>query len=151
MDTDPKTQDVAHAVLEIIPLTMRTVGAAMRRVGHDLFPGHMRVLGMCSKRVWTLRELAEAQGVTPPTMSRTVNVLVTRGWLTRTPSEQDRREVQISLTPHGQEVFEEAQRKIQAHIAELLVHLSPGELESMLAGLMILRDAFQAGIDAENH
>jgi DNA-binding MarR family transcriptional regulator len=151
MDTDPKTQDVARAVLEIIPLTMRTVGAAMRRVGHDLFPGHMRVLGMCSKRVWTLRELAEAQGVTSPTMSRTVNVLVTRGWLTRTPSEQDRREVQIGLTPHGQEVFEEAQHKIQAHIAALLVHLSPGELESMLDGLVILRDAFQAGIDAENH
>jgi DNA-binding MarR family transcriptional regulator len=150
MDTDPKTQEVARAVLEIIPLTMRTVSAAMRRVGHDLFPGHMRVLGMCSKRVWTLRELAEAQGVSPPTMSSTVNVLVTRGWLTRTPSEQDRREVQIDLTPQGQEVLEEAQRKVQAHVAALLVRLSPGELETVLAGLVILRDAFQADIDAEN-
>jgi DNA-binding MarR family transcriptional regulator len=150
MDADPRTQEVSRAILEIIPLTMRTVSTAMRCVDHDLFPRHMRVLGMCSKRIWTLRELAEAQGVTPPTMSRTVNVLVTRGWLTRTPSEQDRREVQISLTPHGQEVLEEAQRKIQAYIAALLVRLSPGELESMLAGLVILRDAFQAGIDAEN-
>jgi DNA-binding MarR family transcriptional regulator len=107
------------------------------------------VLGMCSKRVWKLRELAEAQGVSSPTMSRTVDVLVTRGWLTRTPSEQDRREVQIGLTPNGQEVFKEARHKVQAHVAAALARLSQEELETMLAGLIILRDAFRAGIDAE--
>ncbi len=149
MAADTKTQEVARAVLETIPLTMRTVGAAMRRVGHDLFPGHMRVLGMCSKRAWKLRELAEAQGVSSPTMSRTVDVLVTRGWLTRTPSEQDRREVQIALTPNGQEVLEEARLKVQANVAAVLVRLTQEELETVLAGLIIMRDAFRAGSDAE--
>jgi DNA-binding MarR family transcriptional regulator len=150
MGADAKTRQGARAVLEIIPPIMRTVGADMRRVGHDLFPGHMRVLAMCSKRVWTLRELAEAQGVSPPTMSRTVNVLVTRGWLTRTPSEQDRREVQIDLAPRGQEVFEEARSRVQARIAELLVPLSTGDIDAMLTGLGILRDAFQATVDDED-
>jgi DNA-binding MarR family transcriptional regulator len=149
MDTDRRIQEAARAVLEIIPPTMRTVGTEMRRVGHDLFPGHMRLLGMCANRVWTLRELAEAQGVRPPTMSRTVNALVERGWLTRTPSEQDRREVQISLTAHGQEVFEEVGRKVQAHIATLLAPLTAVELETMLAGLAVLHKAFEAAFQSE--
>jgi DNA-binding MarR family transcriptional regulator len=150
MGIDQKTLEAARQVTEIIPLTMRTVGAEMRRVGHGVIPVHMRILGMCTKRVWTLSELAEAQAVSLPSMSKTVNTLVERGWLTRTQSEEDRRVVLIGLTPAGQQVLDKAQRHTQARVAELLAPLSAGELETLLAGLAILRGAFLAAFESEN-
>jgi DNA-binding MarR family transcriptional regulator len=150
MGIDQKTLEAARQVTEIIPLTMRTVGAEMRRVGHGLIPVHMRILGMCTKRVWTLSELAEAQAVSLPSMSKTVNTLVERGWLTRTQSEEDRRVVRIGLAPAGQQVLDKAQRHTQARVAELLAPLSADELETLLAGLAILHDAFLAAFEPEN-
>jgi DNA-binding MarR family transcriptional regulator len=150
MGTDQKTLEAARQVMEIIPLAMRTVGAEMRRVGHGVIPVHMRILGMCTKRVWTLSELAEAQAVSLPSMSKTVNTLVERGWLTRTQSEEDRRVVRIRLTPAGRQVLDKAQHHTQARVAELLAPLSAGELETLLAGLAILRDIFLAAFEFEN-
>ena len=150
MGTDQRTLEAARQVAEIIPLIMRTIGAEMRHAGHGLIPVHMRVLDTCARRVWTLSELAEVQAVSLPTMSRTVNTLVERGWLTRARSEEDRRTVHIGLTPTGQRVLDETHRQIQAHMSGLLAPLSADERETLLAGLAILRDAFLAAIEFEN-
>jgi DNA-binding MarR family transcriptional regulator len=128
---------------------MRTIKAQMRRSEHSLMPAHMRLLSMCARRTWNLGELAEAQAVSAPTMSKTVNALVERGWLARTPSVEDRRVVHIGLTPTGEQVLSETHRQSEALIAELLVTLSPAERDTLLAGLAILRKTFEAAIVSE--
>lgn len=145
---DP-TREAARQIVEIIPLVMRTVGAHMRRSAHGVLPGHMRVLGMCAKHAHNLSDLAEAQSVSPPTMSRTVNTLVERGWLVRIPSEEDRRVVHIEVTPTGKQVLDEVRRQSETRVAEVVASLSPDELETMLAGLAVLREVFEAALQSE--
>lgn len=146
---DEQTREAARQVVETIPLIMRTVGAEMRRAVHTGMPAHMRVLGMCSRRAWSLSQLAEAQAVSAPTMSKTVNTLVERGWLARTPSEEDRRVVHVTVTPAGKQMLDEAHQQTVDHVAALLAALSPDERETLLAGLAVLRSALTPVLESE--
>src|SRR5215469_17930582 len=53
----------------------------------------------------TLGELAGAEQVKPPTMSRVVEGLVSRGLAERVPSPEDRRAVRIATTPKGRRLL----------------------------------------------
>ncbi|MDF2556110.1 MAG: MarR family transcriptional regulator [Microbacterium sp.] len=80
----------------------------------------------------TLGELAGRERVTAPSMNRTVNCLEESGYLARTPDDQDRRKVNIALTPAGRAVVDETVRRRDAWLEEALGHLSPDE-RSVLA------------------
>src|SRR3712207_3940121 len=54
----------------------------------------------------SLAELAAAEQVTPPTMSRIVDALVAAGLVTRQSRVEDRRSVRIAATAAGREVME---------------------------------------------
>ncbi len=75
----------------------------------------------------TLGELAERERVTAPSMNRTVNCLEESGWLTRTTDDEDRRKVNIALTPSGREVVEETVRRRDAWLEDALASLSARE------------------------
>jgi DNA-binding MarR family transcriptional regulator len=86
----------------------------------------------------TLGELATAERVKPPTMSRIVAGLKRSGLVHVGNDESDARRVRIRVTQKGERTLQEArQRRIRA-LAEALVTLSPSELEGLLqaAGLM---------------
>jgi DNA-binding MarR family transcriptional regulator len=53
----------------------------------------------------TVRALAEAAAVTPPTATRMLDGLVRDGLATRRPSARDRRCVTVALTPGGREAL----------------------------------------------
>ncbi|MFW5807226.1 MAG: MarR family transcriptional regulator, partial [Spirochaetota bacterium] len=59
---------------------------------------HFRLLRTLRRGPRSLHELADLHEVRLPTMSRTVTVLQSRGWVNRTRSEDDRRTVFTSLT-----------------------------------------------------
>ena len=56
-----------------------------------------------------LVQLAELLGVTAPTASRAVDVLVAKGLLERRPDPEDRRAQRIDLTDDGRSRFDERQ------------------------------------------
>lgn len=64
-------------------------------------------------------ELANALGVAPPTATRMCDRLVRKGFVSRSPSEQDRRQVLLSLTPEGRHLT----GTVSAHRRELIVDL----------------------------
>ncbi len=138
------THTAAREVLEIIPLVMRTVAAELRRAGQA--PSHFRLLAMLAHRASNLSELAEKHAVSLPTMSNTISTLVERGWVKRTQAAHDRRQVLIELTPAGRTVLAAIRRQAEAHVAELLAPLSQSERKTLLAGLAILREVFEASV-----
>lgn len=135
------SQLAARELLEIVPLAMRTVGSQLRQSAHLPVPGHFRLLYMLAEGPHNLNELAEKHSVTPPTMSNTISTLVERGWVQRVQSEQDRRQISISLTPDGRAILDTMRTNAENRLTEILAPLSNEEMEQLIAGLAVLRAA----------
>ena len=72
----------------------------------------------------TLSQLAVAERVQPPSITRVVDVLVTDGFATRTQSEEDRRVAWVEPTPDGRALVEAVRRQRDAYLAQRLATLT---------------------------
>jgi DNA-binding MarR family transcriptional regulator len=140
---------LAHQVLEIIPLVGRTMAAEMRHAAHGADPSNFRLLWLLSHRTCTLSELAERQSVSLPTMSNSVTILEERGWVERTRSEEDRRKINIQLTPAGWEMLKEIGDHAAEKLAKVFEPLSDLDRETLVKGLEVLRQSFAAASEME--
>jgi MarR family transcriptional regulator, negative regulator of the multidrug operon emrRAB len=129
---------IARRVVMVLPLLMRNLGADLRCFGSGLAPSHIGLMGVLSKHSCSLGELALSQAVTAATISNSVTTLVERGWVERIPSTQDRRVVQVCLTPAGQQVLIQIHKQLEQRIHELIRSLPEDELESLDKGLLVL-------------
>lgn len=86
----------------------------------------------------TLGELAAAEGVAPPTMTRTAAHLEEAGLVLRRPDPLDRRVAHVTLSPAGSELLDEARTRRELYLAERLAALGPDEREvlAQAAGLI---------------
>src|SRR5436305_13642278 len=73
----------------------------------------------------TLSQLAVAERVQPPSITRVVDVLVTDGYATRTQSNEDRRVAWVEPTPTGRALVETVRRQRDAYLAQRLSSLVP--------------------------
>jgi DNA-binding MarR family transcriptional regulator len=135
----------ASALLEVTTLLMRSFSARMRqgeaRTGHGearLEPAHIGILARASMSSCSLSELAQHQSVRLPTMSRSVSLLVERGWLERWVPQNNRRQAMVQLTPEGRRVFARIKRDAETHVARMLAKLTASERSRVDAGLKIL-------------
>ena len=143
---------LARRILDIIPLVMRAMGAEMRREASAGFQvPHFRVLKLLHQHPRTLSELATCQAVAPSTMSRTVSVLVERGWVTRIEDPHDRRSIQLRITDEGWAVLEQLYSRIQERLAARLVTLTAEEREQVLGGLEVLERVFATEGQHKSH
>jgi len=85
----------------------------------------------------TLSGLAEAERVQPPSITRVVDVLVGRGFATRTPSEEDRRVAWVAVTDEGRALIEAVRRERDAYLAQRLRTMS-SEDRAVLARAAVL-------------
>lgn len=76
----------------------------------------------------TLGELAAAEQVRPPTMSRLVSSLETEGLVVRVGDTRDRRVVRVRATPAGVRMLEAGRGRRIAFLAKRLHRLDPHEL-----------------------
>ena len=83
----------------------------------------------------TLKELAEAMKLAPATVSELVESLVKKNFLQRVQNPEDRRAVQITLTPHGQTLLDECIKCVDSLCEKLLAELPASERAAMLGAL----------------
>ena len=141
MSRSMEVRAVAQAIVKVIPRVMRTMGSARRGSGLTVPPAHFRLLDILANHSCNLSELAVQQAVSLPTISNSISVLVEREWVNRVPSQDDRRQVLLELTPEGRAALVEMKSEAEARVAELLDDLSPDELRDLSAGLVILERA----------
>ena len=79
----------------------------------------------------SLRDLARAEQVRPPTMSRIVDALEAARLVRRKVNDKDRRAVLIEATGKGTTLLKEGRRRRVKVLAADLVRLSAGELGSL--------------------
>lgn len=82
-----------------------------------------------------LKELAESMKLAPATVSELVESLVKKDFLQRVQNPDDRRAVQITLTPHGQTLLDESIKRVESLCEKLLNGLAPAERSAMLGAL----------------
>jgi DNA-binding MarR family transcriptional regulator len=89
-------------------------------------------------------ELAAAEKVQPPSMTRIVNGLEQRGFVVRRPDSEDRRQCVVGLTPSGRDVLLANRRRRDAWLAARIAELSPTERDVLRRAVGIL-DKVNAG------
>lgn len=79
----------------------------------------------------SLAELAEAEQVKPPTMSRIVSALERARLVKSEATKEDARRIRIAPTAKGEKVMWEGRRRRVEMLADLLRELSPGEIQKL--------------------
>lgn len=92
----------------------------------------------------TLRELAESEQVTAPTMSRIVGALLAEGLITRVVDVADRRAVRLNATAAGRRVLEAGRRRRVERLSAILSTLPGHELEDVARSVGILEELLGA-------
>ena len=96
-------------------------------------PGQLGVLGVLLREgERTIGQLAAAERVQPPSMTRTVGCLVDAGLVRRDPHPTDGRQVVVSLTAEGESLAQAIRRRRDSWMASRLEGLSP-EQRAVLA------------------
>ena len=92
------------------------------------------------------RELADAVGVTPRTMTGLIDGLESTGFVARRPDPGDRRALRIELTAQGREAAAWLVSSHEELAATLFGGMSPARYACFAAGLAQVRDRLQVAI-----
>lgn len=86
----------------------------------------------------SLAELAAAEQVRPPTMSRIVDALVGAGLVSRETDPKDRRSVRIAATDEGRRVMEAGRERRVRALVERVRGLTDSERRALARGVEML-------------
>jgi MarR family transcriptional regulator for hemolysin len=141
----PDSSDTcAQEILEIVPVVMRTIRAELRRHrAADLSVPQFRTLAFIDRNVnASLSDVAEYIGLTLPSMSKIVDGLVTRKFITRQTRPTDRRCMTLALTTRGQAALQSSRAATRASLAADLAALSDRQRDTIVHAMEILRSVF---------
>jgi DNA-binding MarR family transcriptional regulator len=135
------TQRLAARLMHVMPL----VGGAMARAIRD---GHgstdanslvqLHTMNMLAHGPLTFKALCAGRGVAAPTLSRSINALVRRGWVAREPDPQDKRKLTLTLTPEGYAHLHDVTGNAQRALAGKLKPLSAQDRQKVMDALDLL-------------
>lgn len=97
---------------------MRLSRRLRQHAPEDITPSQLSALSVIvrAERL-TLSQLAEAERVQPPTVTRVVDLLEQKGLAIRVPSEQDRRVAFVEPTDAGRALVDTIRRRRDAYLA----------------------------------
>lgn len=87
----------------------------------------------------TLADLSRQDGVTPPSMTKTIAVLVERGLVSKCGHGDDRRKVLLGATPAGAAFVEETRRRRDGWLSPRLAALTADERRTLADATEIMR------------
>jgi DNA-binding MarR family transcriptional regulator len=124
-------------------IAIMRLGRRMRleRADGTVTDGQLSVLFALRKEgPQSLGSLSEHEGVTPPSMNRTVNALVEAGYVTRETATDDARKVDIAITDAGVAIVTETKRRRVAWFSQRIARLSARERAALETAADILRE-----------
>jgi DNA-binding MarR family transcriptional regulator len=139
-----QSQTAARELLHVVMLVMKTLGAEMRRSRRPLAPAQMGSLMRIGAGPCSMSELARHQAVSLPTISKSVDMLVRRGWVERGAGKSDRRQSMARLTPRGRRVLADIQQRAERHVAGTLAPLTLPERAQLVSALRTLTGVLSA-------
>jgi DNA-binding MarR family transcriptional regulator len=135
----PTTLDPALA--SHLRMSVMRLGRRLRqqRIDDRLTPSQIAALSTLDRNgARTLGELASAEHVQPPSMTRITGALEDLGLVSRTPHPTDKRQVLFAVTPQGAKLLAEDRKRRDAWLCQRLKGLEPDEIEILRAAAPIL-------------
>ena len=136
----PRTETVDHTALAtrfrfaLFPLVRQ-----LRHHNVDLTASQASALATISRRgPLTVGELAKAEHVSSPMITKIAKGLEEDGLVTRTVDPTDKRVTQMAITPEGDRRLERSRNRKNAWLAQQFDELSPSELEAIDAVIPVL-------------
>ncbi len=135
----PDARPAAAAFLEAIPRLMCELRNELSASNSGLTVAQFRCLKMVHRSTdVSLGDLADANGVSPPAMSKLVDGLVEAGLLERRPSTDDRRRLELSVTAAGKRKLDVVGDRLKTSLAARLSTLTASDLAALERGLATL-------------
>jgi DNA-binding MarR family transcriptional regulator len=137
-------QDTAQQIMDVVPIIMRTIRAKIReRRAADISVPQFRAMSFINRNEGaSLSALATHIGLTLPSMSKLIDVLVSRNLINRTAHNQDRRMVCLSLTPQGHAELNAAYQHTQKYITNKISNLAEEDLKAISRTMQVLKELF---------
>ena len=93
------------------------------------------VFELAQRKITTAKALSDELGLDSGYLSRLVRSLEERGLVLKTASQQDGRQIILSLTPSGLDAFTAIDARSRAEVGVLLERLSPAERQQLIVAL----------------
>ncbi|MBN1666529.1 MAG: winged helix-turn-helix transcriptional regulator [Anaerolineales bacterium] len=138
-------QLVINKFWEVVPPLWRLVRSRIHQEAVENFQitvSQFHVLRHIRAGQHTVSDLAETVRLSRPAVSRTVDSLVEKGLVGRTTDPHDRRQIQLALTPAGEDLLSALFGQVRRWMAEHLSSLQQFELEEISQALAMLQQAF---------
>jgi DNA-binding MarR family transcriptional regulator len=135
--------ELAKTLREAIQRLGRRVRQA-RPVGDLTFSQLSALTSIQLAGALTPRELADTERVQPPTMTKIVGKLEERGLVVRTPHPTDGRQVILSATAKGREMYGQFEDARNEWLATQLAALTPDERDTLARAARILQQVARA-------
>ena len=149
MITNLKTEELLYQAIErfweTIPPVWNTIKHNVRSTATDHFDisvEQFHILRHIRKGIVSVSDLATERQISRPAISQAVDVLVDKGLIARGENAEDRRFVQLELTPTGNDLLNTVFEKNRAWMKEQMASLTQEEMNTLLEGLVVLKKTF---------
>lgn len=143
--SDYSVEEAIDKFWEFFPPVWHIVRAHIHHEAAENFEitvGQFHILRRIRNGIDSVSKLADDRHTTRPAISRVVDVLVKKGLVNRTLNPDDRRNVQLSLTPEGQALMSALSNNTRQWMAEKMADLSDQEIEAVLVAGDALKRVF---------
>ena len=133
----------AHAtseLIDVVNLVTQAFWAELRRSGQTIEMSQWSTLRRIGRTPCTMSELARYKGVGLPTISKSVDMLVRRGWAERWVDKSDRRQTLVRLTKAGRKVLDDCRRALEVFLDERFASLTAAERNTIDRTLQLVRN-----------
>ena len=144
-DTTSKAQALEQTLdkfWETIPRLWSHVRAHIRAVAtedFDISVEQFHILRFIRRGNCSVSELADARNISRPAVSQGVDALVHKRLVTRTQNKEDRRFVELELTPEGNALLDNVFQNTREWMRTGLEPFSQEELELAIRGMEVLK------------
>ena len=136
----PRSRHQASAELvDVVNLVTQLFWADLRRSNHQLELTQWASLRRISRSPCTMSALARHKGVGLPTISKSVDMLVRKGWVERWIDKADRRQTLVRLTASGRRVLADSRARLEELLDRQLAVLSAAERDALASQLHRVR------------
>jgi DNA-binding MarR family transcriptional regulator len=135
----------SSSIVDVLPSQLRlTVMRLARRLrqeaGGDITLSQFSALATVERQgPISLKDLAEVERITPPSMTRISSCLEERSLVVRTADAADRRVARLAITDLGLLLLEKTRSRRDAYLADQLQALSPDDRSVLDRALPILQ------------
>lgn len=146
MRSDPEQS--AREVLETLPLVLRVIRGEVRRARFPNFSlPQFRALAFLGRNPGAmLSDVADHLGLSLPTASKLIDVLVSGKMVSRKSDPADRRRMILVLTAAGEKKYGAALNSATQLLASKVAALSEEQNGKVIEAMKLLRSVFSAGL-----